>query len=69
MPAARSCFKQASYSACAFGATTISGKMPCRDVIPIAANEERTASMTEGILARGVVKIVGIDSKSVHLSP
>src|SRR2546430_5201973 len=45
----------------AFGATTVSGKMPCRDVIPIAANKDRAAMVTVGGLARGVVNIAGID--------
>ena len=35
--------------------------MPCRDVIPIAANEDRAASVTVGSLARGIVNVAGID--------
>jgi hypothetical protein len=35
--------------------------MPCRDVIPIAANKDRAASVTVGGLARRIVSVAGID--------
>jgi hypothetical protein len=35
--------------------------MPCRDVIPIATNEEYAARVTVSSLARGIVNIAGID--------
>jgi len=60
-PAAGICFKNTVTARPAFVATPVSGKMPCRDVIPIAANEDRATRMTVGSLARGVVNIAGID--------
>jgi hypothetical protein len=60
-PAARICFKDASTKCAAFSAAAVSGKMPCRDVIPIAANEDRATGATVGSLARGIVNIASID--------
>ena len=60
-PAAGTCFKHTVAVRSAFGATTVSGKMPCRDVIPIAANKDRVASVTVGGLARRIVSVAGID--------
>src|SRR6478672_2696469 len=60
-PVAGLCFKNTVTARPAFVATPVSGKMPCRDVIPIAANEDCATGMTVGSLARGVVNIAGID--------
>ena len=65
---ARICFKHAGTARAAFGATTVSGKMPRRDVIPIAANEDRAASVTVGSLARGIVNVAGIDALAARSS-
>ena len=35
--------------------------MPCRDVIPIAGNEDRAASVTVGSLPRRIVNVAGIE--------
>ena len=60
-PAARISFKHAGTARAAFGATTVSGKMPCRYVIPITANEECATRVTLSSLAHGIVNIAGID--------
>jgi hypothetical protein len=60
-PAARICFEHAGTARAAFGAVAVSRKMPCRDVIPIAANDDRAASATVGSLARGIVNVASID--------
>ena len=59
-PAAGICFKHTFAARAAFGATTVSGKMPFRDVTPIAPNEDRATRVTVGSLARGVANIAGI---------
>ena len=55
------CFEHAGTARAAFGAAAVSGKMPCRDVIPIAGNEDRAASVTVGSLPRRIVNVAGID--------
>ena len=60
-PAADISFKNTLAARPTFLATPVCRKMPCRYVIPIAANEDRSTKVTVGSLTRGVVDIAGID--------
>src|SRR5215471_14112141 len=60
-PTARGRLKEAMTGSAASDAATVRRQMPPRDVIPITANQQRPAAVTQSRLPIRIVNVAGID--------